>query len=206
MTPIPLKLACAIISVSVIAFTQEEAAYLQSIEQQRHTKNEQFKNSSDSPLMDKDKRNFSGLPYFPVDQKYRVRGAINKNQKPENFALVTSDGRTKKAQRYGTFGFQINGTTHYLQVYKLLNLPAAFQSYLFIPFTDATSGEATYGGGRYIDLTEQKSNDYVVDFNLAYNPSCAYGRDDFSCPIPPRENHLPIPIQAGEKKWIVDSD
>jgi hypothetical protein len=80
-------------------------------------------------------------------------------------------------------------------------LPEPYRNYLFIPFTDATSNGESYGGGRYIDLIEQENNDYVVDFNLAYNPSCAYGRDDFSCPIPPQENHLPIAIAAGEKKW-----
>jgi uncharacterized protein (DUF1684 family) len=180
---------------------QEDTAYVQSIQQQRSAKDEQFKNSSESPLTDKDKPVFRSLPYFPVDQKYCFRGAIVQNPKPENFALITSDGRTKQARRYGTFAFQINGTTYRLQVYKLLNLPAQYRNYLFIPFTDATSGEEVYGGGRYIDLVEQKNNDYIVDFNLAYNPSCAYGRDDFSCPIPPRENRLPIRIDAGEKKW-----
>ncbi|MGH7492577.1 MAG: DUF1684 domain-containing protein [bacterium] len=201
MTPIPLNLTRAILFASAFLVTQEEAAYLQSIEQQRHAKDEQFKQASESPLTDKDRREFRGLPYFPIDQKYRFRGAIAKNPKPENFALVTSDGRTKKAQRYGTFAFQVSGETYRLQVYKLLNLPAPYQNYLFIPFTDATSGTESYGGGRYIDLAEQENYEYVVDFNLAYNPSCAYGRHDFSCPIPPRENHLPVRIEAGERKW-----
>ena len=180
---------------------QETAAIIESVEQQRRGKNEQFKKGSDSPLTKEDQRVFQGLYYFPIDLKYRFAGKIEKNPKPETFALVTSDGRTKKAQRYGSFAFQIEGKTYRLQVYKLLNMPAMFQNYLFIPFTDATSGEECYGGGRYIDLTEHKSAEYVVDFNLAYNPSCAYGRDDFSCPIPPRENHLPVRVPAGEKKW-----
>ena len=194
-------LASANVAAQSLPVPQEQTAYAQSLEQQRREKDEEFKKSKDSPLRSEDRHAFRGLHYFPVDMKYRFSGAIVKNSKPETLALVTSDGHSKKAQRYGSFAFQIHGETYRLQIYKLLNLSAAYQDYLFIPFTDATSGEQSYGGGRYLDLIEQKNNEYVVDFNLAYNPSCAYGREDFSCPIPPRENHLPISIAAGEKKW-----
>jgi len=182
-------------------FAQKGTSYADSIARQRRLKDEQFKQGPDSPLKDQDKRIFAGLHYFPADAKYCFKGTIAKNPHPESFSLVTSDGRSKKALRYGAFAFQLDGKTYQLQVYKLLNLPAAYQDYLFIPFTDATSGTESYGGGRYIDLNEQRNNTYLVDFNLAYNPSCAYGRHDFSCPIPPAENRLPIRIPAGEKKW-----
>lgn len=201
MTAILLKLACLAACLAPFAPEQEEAAYVQTIEKARRAKDEQFKTGADSPLTSKDRQTFRGLHYFPIDSQFRFSGAIVKNPEPETLALVTSDGRSKKALRYGSFSFQWRGATHRLQVYKLLNLPPAYQNYLFIPFTDATSGEESYGGGRYLDLIEKKNNDYLVDFNLAYNPSCAYGRQDFSCPIPPRENHLPIRIEAGEKKW-----
>ncbi len=201
MNPTFLLFLCAVMHAAAPLLFQDEAEYMQSLEQQRRLKDEQFKNSSASPLTDQDKRDFRGLPYFPIDTKYRCTGAIAKNLKPETIALVTSDGRTKKAQHYGAFAFVISGAPYRLQVYKLLNLPAPHQNLLFIPFTDATSGEESYGGGRYIDLIEQRHDEYLVDFNRAYNPSCAYGRHDFSCPIPPKENHLPVRIAAGEKKW-----
>ena len=72
---------------------------------------------------------------------------------------------------------------------------------LFVPFKDATNGAETYGGGRYIDVKTPKGNKVILDFNLAYNPSCAYGSDRYSCPIPPKKNFLKIPIKAGEKNF-----
>lgn len=71
---------------------------------------------------------------------------------------------------------------------------------LFVPFVDETSGKETYGSGRYLDLEQARGDDYVLDFNMAYNPYCAYN-DDYVCPIPPRENKLPIEIRAGEKTY-----
>ncbi|NUO78883.1 DUF1684 domain-containing protein [candidate division KSB1 bacterium] len=176
-------------------------ALVAELEQQRREKDRQFKHENYSPLPDSAKEHFSGLPYFPVDLKYRFEGAIKKFEQPDTLALATSDGRLKKALRYGTFSFSLEGRQHQLEVYRLLSLPAQYANYLFIPFTDLTSGEEAYGGGRYLDLEEQKDNQYVVDFNLAYNPSCAYGRKDFSCPVPPRSNALDVRIAAGEKNW-----
>jgi hypothetical protein len=177
------------------------AANIHTIEQQRRDKDRYFKSDPQSPLPDKDKKNFRGLPYFPVNLKFRFEGPIHRYPKRETFEIIANDGEKRKTLRYGFFEFQLDGRQYRLQVYKLLDLPKHYSHLLFVPFTDATSGRESYGGGRYLDLEERPDNRYVVDFNLAYNPSCAYGKEGYSCPLPPAENHLPVRIEAGEKKW-----
>jgi uncharacterized protein (DUF1684 family) len=73
-----------------------------------------------------------------------------------------------------------------------------YKNYLFLPFKDHTNGNGSYGGGRYLDMEVPKGNEVEIDFNLCYNPYCAYA-DIFSCPIPPDENHLEVEILAGVK-------
>jgi hypothetical protein len=141
------------------------------------------------------------LPYFPINLRFRFEGPITRYNKRETFDIIASDGEKRKTLRYGYFEFRLDGKAHRLQVYKLLDLGPEYSNSLFVPFTDATSGLESYGGGRYIDLEERKDNHYTVDFNLAYNPSCAYGKRGYSCPIPPAENRLPVRIEAGEKNW-----
>lgn len=189
-----LVLGCAKPNETVLAHRAE-------IETQRRAKDQHFKHDASSPLPETAKANFPGLNYFPIAFNYRFEGAIEKFVAPETLALATSDGRVKQALRYGRFSFMLEQQHHSVEVYRLLTLPAQYANYLFIPFTDLTSGEEAYSGGRYLDLVEQENNRYVVDFNLAYNPSCAYGRKDFSCPIPPRANALAVRIAAGEKTW-----
>jgi hypothetical protein len=172
-----------------------------AIEQQRREKDRAFQSSSDSPLPDKAKKNFHGLPYFPINPKFRFEGSITRYNKRETFDIIASDGRERKTLRYGYFDFSLDGKIHRLQVYRLLDLDPQYSHLLFIPFLDATSGRESYAGGRYLDLEERKGNHYLIDFNLAYNPSCAYGKKGYSCPIPPAENRLPIRIEAGEKRW-----
>ncbi|MEP6676718.1 MAG: DUF1684 domain-containing protein [Ferruginibacter sp.] len=99
--------------------------------------------------------------------------------------------------------FKIRDTALTLTVYRSLEtLPAPYKDYLFIPFTDITSGNTSYGGGRYIDVEKKdiKNNQLDLDFNKAYNPYCAY-TTGYNCPIPPRENNLAIEILAGEKDY-----
>lgn len=196
-----LLLGCFLwLSLFSAAVAQSESG-VRAIEQQRREKDKSFLTEKDSPLPDNAKKNFRGLPYFSVNLKYRFEGAIVRHRQRETFDIIASDGRERKTLRYGYFEFSLEGKTHRLQVYKLLDLVPKFRHLLFIPFMDATSGRESYGGGRYIDLEERSDNRYVVDFNLAYNPSCAYGKKGYSCPIPPAENRLSIRIEAGEKNW-----
>jgi hypothetical protein len=156
---------------------------VRAIEQQRREKDQAFLNGKDSPLLDKAKKNFHGLPYFPVNLKYRFEGVIRRYDKRETFDIIASDGRERKTLRYGYFEFSLDGKIHRLQVYKLLDLAPQYRHLLFIPFLDATSGRESYGGGRYLDLEERSDNRYVLDFNLAYNPLVLMARKAIVAPF-----------------------
>ncbi|RMI26826.1 MAG: DUF1684 domain-containing protein [Calditrichaeota bacterium] len=174
-------------------------AYIQQIETQRREKDEFFKNSDASPLLPEDRKTFTGLHYYPVDPELRFEGPIIRYDPPVPDTIMgTRGGDIRPAHKYGYFEFTYRGKTYRLQIYKILNSKPGYEDYLFLGFTDETSGKETYGGGRYIDLVENPQNHYVVDFNLAYNPYCAYN-PNYSCAIPPEENHLPFPVRAGEK-------
>lgn len=201
VTPINFALLL-LLGLSNAACAQKNSPdWIKDIEQQRQVKNKSFREGKDSPLPKTAKKIFHGLPYFPVNAKFRCEGSITRYEKHETFDIIASDGEKRKTLRYGYFDFQLEGKTNRLQVYKMLDIAPQYRHLLFVPFLDATSGHESYGGGRYIDLEERKDNHYVVDFNLAYNPSCAYGKTGYSCPIPPAENRLTVRIEAGEKNW-----
>jgi uncharacterized protein (DUF1684 family) len=118
--------------------------------------------------------------------------------------MLTSRQSVQQYYRYGKISFVMNGRSYQLTVYQSKDLMqrAEYKNYLFIPFTDATNGTDTYEGGRYIDLSipDIKDMKVIVDFNKAYNPYCCYTRG-YDCPIPPKENALPVAINAGEMKY-----
>lgn len=149
----------------------------------------------------KDKKYFR---FFPVDARYKVSAKFTALNDSVGFMIPTSSKKAKKFLRYGILDFNIEGKTFQLNVYRNVALmeDSVYKNHLFLPFTDLTSGEESYGGGRYIDLetTNIINNQVVVDFNKAYNPYCTYS-DGYNCPIPPRENDLPIAIKAGEKNF-----
>ena len=114
--------------------------------------------------------------------------------------MKTSTSRRPVYEKYGDAVFEIDGKTYTLSIYQnheLLNI-VGYRDYLFLPYTDLTNGEETYGGGRYIGLRIPKGDTIVIDFNKSYHPLCAYNHD-YSCPIPPKENHLEVRIEAGVK-------
>ena len=111
--------------------------------------------------------------------------------------MITSTGSAREYVKYGHFSFEVNGEVATLQVYQ-----DPEGGYFFLPFVDATAPDETYGAGRYLDLEPIGSGEFLIDFNYAYNPYCAYN-DKWSCPIPPKENRLKVRIEAGEKKFSV---
>ena len=167
--------------------------------QERAAKDKAFKSGQESPLPDRERANFQGLSYYPINPALKFRVRLNRYASPEKIRLGTNTGEIRSGLRYGYFDFRVEGRDCRLNAYKLEDAPDLGAS-LFIPFRDATSGKETYGGGRYIDLQENTSGVYDLDFNRAYNPFCAYNTD-FSCPLPPGENTLEVPIRAGEKKF-----
>ena len=174
----------------------EEEAYVRRIEAERIEKDDFFRTHPHSPIPWGVRGRMKGLEYFPIDPTYRFRVKLVRYPKPEPVVLATSKGVPRNMVKSGYFEFTIGGQTRRLQVYRSLEPDAS----LFVPFRDATSGVESYGAARYLDIEERPSDDYVLDFNLAYNPYCAYS-NDYVCPFPPRENWLDIAIRAGEKDF-----
>ncbi|MET0393362.1 MAG: DUF1684 domain-containing protein [Chitinophagaceae bacterium] len=143
--------------------------------------------------------------FYPVDEHYRVAARFEKVDDDKWFTMETSGILKQTFRVYGTLHFSIHDTAMTLNIYQSQNLMNAegYKDYLFLPFTDLTSGSETYTNGRYIDFQapEIRNNTLVIDFNKAYNPYCAYARGSFNCPIPPKENSLPIAVHAGEKNF-----
>jgi uncharacterized protein (DUF1684 family) len=141
------------------------------------------------------------IRFYPINALLKVQAKVELLTNQQPFKLVTSSGKTKEAEKYALLSFTINGKQHQLFAYQLLQLKnnPATSKLVFVPFTDATSGDESYHGGRYMDFetTDIKNGMLAIDFNKAYNPYCAF-TTGYNCPIPPKENTLAIPIKAGE--------
>ena len=157
-----------------------------------------MKTNEESPLPDSVKSGFEGFDYFVPDPSFKVSVSLERISGNSKLNIVTNDGQVRGYTKYAYAIFDISG-----QKYQLLLLRADLtenDESLFLPFGDLTNGESTYGGGRYLDLQLTKKNTITIDFNLAYNPYCAYSAD-YSCPLPPAENRLSVAINAGEKNF-----
>ncbi len=150
----------------------------------------------------------SMLRFFPVDAKFCVPARLERIDEAPWFLMETSGTKKKIYRVYGILHFSVNDTARKLHIYQSKDLmtDTAYADYLFIPFTDRTSGEESYENGRYIDLRipELEKGNFRLDFNKAYNPYCAYISNKYNCPVPPKENELDIAIRAGEMKYGKD--
>jgi len=155
-----------------------------------------------SPLTKEDLKNFKSLDFFPISDKYIVEATFVRTKKEKVFKMKTSTDRLPEYVKYGELSFTIDGVACKLNVYQNIELikKPGFDDYLFLPFSDLTSGKESYIGGRYVDLRIQKGKLWTIDFNKAYNPYCAYNHK-YSCPIVPLENDLNVEILAGVKKF-----
>jgi uncharacterized protein (DUF1684 family) len=172
--------------------------YKDSILEKRRQIDLMMRESPESPFPPQQRSSFQGLSYFTPDPVYRVTARLDPIAGPEEVVIPTSDGTFRRYQRYAWAEFDLQGTRHRLLL--LRDLESRVSNRLFLAFRDQTSGRETYGGGRYIDLFQQREADIIIDFNLAYNPYCVYNYT-YSCPLPPEENRLNVPIQAGEKMY-----
>ncbi len=171
----------------------------------RREKDREFRSARDSPIPEAERGRFQGLAYFDINSALKFRVELHRYPVPRNVRLGTNTGEMRDALRYGYFEFRVDGKDCRLQVYRIEEANGGGGPSLFIPFRDATSGKETYGAGRYIDLKENTTGYYDLDFNRAYNPFCAYGKG-FSCPVAPAENTLPVPILAGERMYPLAKD
>lgn len=176
--------------------------YTQDLKKHRKELNEYFKNPKQSPLTKEKISSFKGLPFFPIQEKYKVKAKLTYTFNAPITYIKSTGGQSQAYQQYALATFRIDGQQLQLSIYQSLSLrkQKGYENYLFIPFTDSSNGKDTYGGGRYIDTTipEDASGYITLDFNKAYNPYCAYNKK-YTCPIPPKNNHLNIPILAGVK-------
>lgn len=171
----------------------------------RELRDKQFRNRAVSPLRQADFLTFENLNYFTIKKEFIVKGILEKTPDDKAFMMPTSTGVSRKYRRIGILKFSLAGAEFSLGAYQREYEPNAAQPKridmdLFVPFKDLTNGTETYGAGRYVYLrVSEETNEAILDFNLAFNPSCAYGDEGFSCPIPPKENFLQAEIKAGEK-------
>jgi uncharacterized protein (DUF1684 family) len=156
----------------------------------RREKDRFFGQSHESPLRADQRRSFTGLRYFPDDPAYRFEVALEPDPQRPVEPVETSDGSTKELVRAGRLRFRVGDADAGLVAYEQ-------DGDLFVPFRDRTSGDETYGAGRYVEAEALGGGRYLLDFNRAYNPYCAYN-ENWSCPLPPRENWLSVAIRAGE--------
>lgn len=163
--------------------------------------NASYKDASKSPLKKKDLKGFKGLDFFPVDSTFIVIATLVKIANAPTFKMATTTDREPLYKEYGTLNFTLKGKACELTIYRSQDdlRDEKYKDYLFLPFTDATSSNESYGGGRYMDvMTTSENTDGTIElnFNNTYNPYCAYN-DKYSCPLTPRKNHLDIEIKAG---------
>jgi len=160
----------------------------------RKQKDQFFQFDPHSPLSVEQKHTFTGLNYYPENPDLRFDVTLEPFEDRPVVQMQTSTGELREYIKYGQFHFEVEGQPATLTVYT------SDAGDTFVPFTDATSARETYGAGRYLELESLGGNRFRVDFNLAYNPWCAYS-PDYSCPIPLPENRLEVPIRAGEKNF-----
>ena len=191
--------------VIIFSFSCREEKRYQDVnltEYQRQVNN-YFKDASVSPLKPKDLKNFQGLDFFEFDSLYVVKAKIEETKESLPFKMKTTTDIPADVRKYADLFFQISDKEFELSVYENLEYEGVegYENYLFLPFSDETNENETYGGGRYLDLFLNGSDSIIIDFNKAYNPKCVYD-ENFSCPLVPRNNFLSTRIEAGIKNFI----
>lgn len=157
----------------------------------RMEKDQFFGRHPQSPLTPDQRQSFTGLKYFPENDELRLEVEVELFKDQESMQMQTSTGGVQTYVRHGRFKFQVEGEDAELTIYQN-------EHGYFLPFVDSLAGRETYPAGRYLEPEALPGNRFFVDFNLAYNPFCAYN-EMWSCPITPAENRLKVPIRAGEK-------
>ncbi|MEX2513018.1 MAG: DUF1684 domain-containing protein [Cyclobacteriaceae bacterium] len=184
--------------IYTITGTEDPTLYRENIEAERERQFKYLKYNLESPLTESQKEELDSLSFFPIDLEYKVRARMVPVENRKIQTLPMTDGSVERYIRHSFAEFDLKG-----KPVRLLLLQAEDETDMrnfFLAFADETSGDLSYGGGRYINLRQDGQNSITIDFNLAYNPYCAYN-PDFACPIPPKENILEIPIPTGEKNY-----
>jgi uncharacterized protein len=142
-------------------------------------------------------KNYKGVDYFPIDFSYRYELPLKPDSRQEKVTIMSTRGNRRTAERIGWFEFYVGDQAFRLAATRLFE-PGSKDDTVSVFFKDATSGKETYPLGRYVEAQKLKNGKYLLDFNLAYNPACAFS-EYYNCPVPPKENSLNVAIHAGEK-------
>lgn len=167
---------------------------IEALLQHRKDKDEFFRLSPQSPIPGHERETFSGLPYFEPDPDL-VFTVTPEPAEPTPVAIQTTTGETRTYHHIATVTVVIEAQDVTLALYSTGN------DSLFLPFRDATSGTATYGAGRYLDIEPNEDGSITIDFNYAYAPFCAYS-EQYSCALPPQENWMAVSVEAGERNLL----
>jgi uncharacterized protein len=181
-------------------FTASESPedYIEKIEKERERQFKYIRFNSESPLTDEQKANFTSLTFYEINPAFKVKARLIPIENKKVREVPLTDGSKERYIEHSYAEFDLGGKTN-----KLLLLQSVKETDMrnfFLAFADETSSRETYGGGRYLNVRQDGKNSITIDFNLAYNPYCAYN-PDYACPLPPKENLLDIPIEAGEKNY-----
>ena len=176
---------------------QTDDAYVQDLIEFRKDKDRRFLEEDESPLDKAQKGVFDSLRYFDPNPAYRIVADLEWMNNAPAFSLpTTADGQTQEYRRIAEASFQLGGKPQEVVLLESVERPDEPNMYLF--FRDETSGEDTYGAGRYVEVEKRRKKTCIIDFNRAYNPYCAYN-EYYVCPIPPKENYISVRVEAGEK-------
>ena len=191
----------SILFISLLSCAQKKRALKGETEFQKEL-NAKYKDASQSPLKDKDRKQFEGLDFFKFDSLYVVEASFKRTPNEKPFKMRTTTSRRPIYVKYGELSFNLKGESFTLNIYQNQELitKEGYEDYLFLPFLDETNGLESYGGGRYVDARIPEGETMIIDFNQAYNPYCAYN-DKYSCPLVPRKNYLKTRIEAGVKAF-----
>jgi len=176
--------------------------FTDAVEKFQKELNAEYADAKTSPLMADDLATFKSLDFYPINEKFKVTARFVRTKKEKPFEMKTSTDRKPLYVKYGEAYFTIDGSDFKLNIYRNIELSkkAEYKDYLFLPFSDLTSGNESYICGKYIDIKVPEGNTIIIDFNTSYNPYCAYNHK-YSCPKVPLENDLNIEIKAGVKKF-----
>jgi len=175
------------------------------IQEEREHKNVFFSGSDNSPIPLEQRRFSKELDYYPPDADYRFVIELHEHVEKKILKIEDTKGNDREFLRWGEFRFKIENKECTLQAYK----SDPREDRLFVPFRDKTSGNETYGAGRYIDLDYEEhyttDGKWILDFNKAYNPWCAYS-ENYACPYIDPENWLAVHVYAGEKNYLAKKE
>lgn len=189
------------VAIQKPSYTPEEEKYIKEIELSRIDKDKYMKDDPNSPFNKKGKVDFHPLNYFKVDPKFVFQSKLYEFEQKDSITTQGTKGDIRKGVRWGYVVFNYDKKDFKVNIYQVKSLSTGV-TYFALWFTDKTTNDETYGVGRYLDFEKKEDPNHVyqIDFNLAYNPYCAY-TGNYSCTVPLKEDFIDLAVKAGEKKF-----